>query len=186
MFRYRDSAARVRELRAPNRPQHEQPTSPNPPCDSVVPNNDVLQIDVKPEPPKARTINLRQIPKRSLTLIHAPEEPIRRPSHRGECHSMRGVDDSGQVLPCPFVSCRYHLYLDVNEVNGSIKLNFGDVDIDSLPQTCALDVAQEEQSLGQLAAVMNLTRERVRQIEAIALAKIRRALRLNGNSWPSQ
>ncbi len=40
------------------------------------------------------------------------------PATRSQCLSFR----SGN--PCPFVSCRHHLYLDVNPESGAIKVNF--------------------------------------------------------------
>lgn len=40
------------------------------------------------------------------------------PATRGECLSFRAGN------PCPFVSCRHHLYLDVNPESGAIKVNF--------------------------------------------------------------
>ena len=45
-----------------------------------------------------------------------------------------------------FVSCKHHLYLDVNPATGSIKLNFPDKEIWELEHTCALDVAERAAS----------------------------------------
>ncbi len=44
--------------------------------------------------------------------------------------------------PCLFVSCKHHLYLDVNPETGSVKLNFPDKEVWELEETCALDVAE--------------------------------------------
>jgi hypothetical protein len=56
----------------------------------------------------------------------------------------------------------------------SLQLTFGDKELEELPETCALDVADRGgASLGQVGDAMNLTRERVRQIEAGALEKLR-------------
>jgi hypothetical protein len=76
--------------------------------------------------------------------------------------------------PCPFVSCKYHLYLDANPYNGSIKMNFPDeVEPDEIPATCVLDVADEGGvTLEEVGILMNLTRERVRQLEDAALKKL--------------
>ncbi len=76
--------------------------------------------------------------------------------------------------PCPFVSCRFHLYLDVNEKTGSIKINFPDSEPWDLDVSCALDVAEarDGMSLVELGKLLNLTRERARQLEQCALAKI--------------
>jgi hypothetical protein len=78
--------------------------------------------------------------------------------------------------PCLFVSCKHHLYLDVNPNTGSVKLNFPDKEIWELPHTCALDVADQGGiTLEEVGDIMNLTRERVRQVEALGLSKLRAA-----------
>jgi hypothetical protein len=89
-----------------------------------------------------------------------------RPRTRSECRS--------GTRPCPFVSCKFHLFLDVNPKNGHIKFNFPDVEVWDLEETCALDVAEREQgiTLEEVGKFMNLTRERVRQVEVSGLSKI--------------
>ncbi len=78
--------------------------------------------------------------------------------------------------PCLFVSCKHHLYLDVNPNTGSVKLNFPDKEIWELPHTCALDVADQGGiTLEEVGDIMNLTRERVRQVEALGLSKLKAA-----------
>ena len=61
----------------------------------------------------------------------------------------------------------------MNPATGTIKLNFPDLEVWELAVSCALDVAENGgsaiEAIGQL---MNVTRERVRQIEAQALAKL--------------
>lgn len=89
-----------------------------------------------------------------------------RPRTRDECRE-------GE-RPCLFVSCRHHLYLDVNPVTGSIKLNFPDKEVWELDETCALDVAERGGiTLEEVGAIMNLTRERIRQVEVFGLTKLR-------------
>jgi hypothetical protein len=76
--------------------------------------------------------------------------------------------------PCMFVSCKHHLYLDVNPSTGSIKLNFPDKEIWELSETCALDVADRGGiTLEEVGSIMNLTRERIRQVETRGLLKLR-------------
>lgn len=76
--------------------------------------------------------------------------------------------------PCLFVACKHHLYLDVNPDTGSIKLNFPDKEVWELAETCALDVAQRGGvTLEEVGELLNLTRERVRQVEVAGLAKLR-------------
>ena len=78
--------------------------------------------------------------------------------------------------PCLFVSCKHNLYLDVNPETGSIKLNFPDKEIWELQYTCALDVAEKGGiTLEEVGEIMNLTRERIRQVETRGLLKLRDA-----------
>lgn len=87
-----------------------------------------------------------------------------RPQTRAECE--------GGPRPCPFVSCQHHLYLDVSARNGSIKLNFPDLEVWDMKETCALDVADRGgATLEDVGGILNLTREAVRQIENRALDK---------------
>jgi hypothetical protein len=72
------------------------------------------------------------------------------------------------------VSCKHHLYLDVNERTGSIKVNFPDLEVWDLPETCALDIADRGGiTLEEVGEIMNLTRERIRQLETRGLAKLK-------------
>jgi len=76
--------------------------------------------------------------------------------------------------PCLFIACKHHLYLDVNPATGSIKLNFPDKEVWELEQTCALDVADRGGiTLEEVGTIMNLTRERIRQVETRGLLKLR-------------
>jgi hypothetical protein len=118
---------------------------------------------------RPKTINIHRLPKRVLEIgaLLFPEAVDRepRPDTRAECRS--------GPRPCPFVSCRYHLYLDVSRRGGAIKLNFPDLEVWELEHTCALDVADAgEQTLEQVGALLNMTRERVRQIENAAKQKL--------------
>ena len=89
-----------------------------------------------------------------------------RPRTRADCRD--------GIRPCPFILCRYNLYIDVNPRTGSIKFNFPGKDLWELEETCALDVAERGAiTLEEVGRIMNLTRERVRQIEQDALNKIR-------------
>ncbi len=93
------------------------------------------------------------------------EERVPRPRTRAEC--------ANGVRPCPYVACRHHLYLEVSPETGTIKLNFPDLEVWELHQTCALDVAETgEHELASTGRLLNLTRERIRQIEAAALGKL--------------
>lgn len=91
---------------------------------------------------------------------------------RGECLQ--------RERPCLFVSCKHHLYLDVNQETGSIKFNFPDKEVWELAETCALDVADRGGiTLEDVGEILNLTRERIRQVEVKGLNKLRHHTRKN-------
>ena len=75
---------------------------------------------------------------------------------------------------CPFVGCRHHLYLDVDE-RGGVTFNFPDLESWEIPGSCSLEIAGRDplgQTLEAVGSFRNVTRERVRQIEAEALRRI--------------
>ncbi|MFT3837171.1 MAG: sigma factor-like helix-turn-helix DNA-binding protein [Myxococcaceae bacterium] len=117
----------------------------------------------------------RDLRRRRLTGDVDPEEQAlvtelesTRPKTRADCVN--------SPRPCMFVSCKYNLYLDVNPETGSIKLNFPDKEIWELPYSCALDVAEKGGiTLEEVGDIMNLTRERIRQVETRGLTKIKEA-----------
>ncbi|MGQ0504292.1 MAG: sigma factor-like helix-turn-helix DNA-binding protein [Myxococcaceae bacterium] len=117
----------------------------------------------------------RDLRKRRISGEVDPEEAellrtveSQRPKTRAEC--INGP------RPCMFVSCKHNLYLDVNPETGSIKLNFPDKEITELEHTCALDVAEKGGiTLEEVGEIMNLTRERIRQVETRGLLKLREA-----------
>jgi hypothetical protein len=93
-------------------------------------------------------------------------DDVERPQTREECLNM--------PRPCPFVSCEHHLYLDVNPDSGAIKLNFPHLEVWEMAETCSLDVADRGGiTLEDVGAILNLTRERIRQVEVRGLVKIR-------------
>lgn len=126
---------------------------------------------------RAHTVSVKRLSRRELARGAAeyPEQPGRdylRPRTFEECDSV-GL---GDITPCPFVSCKHHLYLDVNPRTGSIKFNFPGREVDELPATCALRVAEEGGiTLDGVADVIGVVRERIRQIEDRALLKMRSA-----------
>lgn len=99
---------------------------------------------------------------------------VERPKTRGDC--LPG--GCNEERPCPFVGCKHHLYLDVNPKNGSIKLNFPELEVDQMAESCTLDVADRGGAiLAEVGAALNLTRERPRQIEADGLRKLQRPMK---------
>lgn len=139
------------------------PTSPP----STPPSRVRKRRAARPREVQARTIHPRRMSKRDMMIgaaLYPDDENDERPRTRADCENV--------PRPCPFVSCRHHVYLDVSARTGGLKLNFPDLEPDELEESCSLDVAEQDGvTLERVGQVMNLTRERVRQIEASALAK---------------
>lgn len=123
---------------------------------------------------RSRTLSMRRQSKRELERLRAlypasETAQYERPVTRGDC--LPG--GCNEARPCPWVSCKHHLALDVNPTNGNIKLTFPDVEVWEMRNTCALDAADEDGlTLEEVAARTNLTRERIRQIETLALERL--------------
>jgi hypothetical protein len=116
---------------------------------------------------RARTISVKRMTKRELEIgkLLYPETDYYKPRARAEC--------AEGPRPCPYVSCKHHLFIDVSPRTGAIKLNFPDLEVWELGESCALDVADRGgTTLEDVGAIMNLTRERIRQVEVKALAKL--------------
>lgn len=136
-----------------------------------------LDEDGQPGRRRSKTMSRKEIARdlrraRALGLVDPELQAIveeiekARPRSRAEC--------AQGERPCMFISCKHHLYLDVNPETGSIKLNFPDKEIWELDETCALDVADRGGiTLEEVGTIMNLTRERIRQVETRGLLKLR-------------
>jgi hypothetical protein len=126
------------------------------------------RINIKEGRIRSKTIagkRLTREERRLAQLIVYPED-IEKPENRGHCQ--------GMPRPCPFVSCTHHLYLDVNPESGAIKLNFPHLEVWEMKETCALDVADKGGiTLEEVGEILNLTRERIRQVEVRGLSKMR-------------
>jgi hypothetical protein len=118
--------------------------------------------------PRSKTIAMKRLTREELrqgALMYPPVD-IPRPTSREECR--------GEARPCPWVACKHHLYLDINPETGSIKINFPDLEPWDLKHTCALDVAERGGiTLEEVGEIMNLTRERIRQVEVRGLLKLK-------------
>jgi hypothetical protein len=120
--------------------------------------------------PRSKTIAMKRLTREELRLgaLLNPPVDVPRPSSRGECEN--------DIRPCPWVACKHHLYLDVNPETGSIKINFPDLEPWEMSETCALDVADRSGiTLEEVGEIMNLTRERIRQVEVRGLLKLKMA-----------
>ncbi len=88
-----------------------------------------------------------------------------RPKVYGDCTHPR---------PCPWVGCRHHLYLDVT-IGGSITIHRPDLEPWELQDSCSIDVALRGGiTLEEVGLRLNLTRERIRQVELSGLNKFAR------------
>ena len=118
--------------------------------------------------PRSKTIAMKRLTREELRVgaLMYPPVDIPRPTSREQC--------KGEFRPCPWVACKHHLYLDVNPETGSIKINFPDLEPWELSHTCALDVAERGGiTLEEVGEIMNLTRERIRQVEVRGLLKLK-------------
>ena len=116
---------------------------------------------------RARTISVKRMTKRELEIgrLLYPETDYWKPRPRADC--------ANGPRPCPYVSCKHHLFIDVSARTGAIKVNFPDLEVWEMNESCALDVADRGgTTLEDVGAIMNLTRERIRQLEVKALAKL--------------
>lgn len=98
-------------------------------------------------------------PPRKLSL------PVVRPKTRADCANV--------PRPCPFVSCRHNLYLDVRD-DGYLRVNFPDRQPDEMVASCVLDLAIDgPRTLDIIGALMGVSKERARQLERTGLNKVR-------------
>lgn len=122
----------------------------------------------KPRMPKIKiTVSIRHLKKQTLEQRLPPVPFYWRPTTRGECVNA--------CRPCPFVGCKYHLFLEVIK-SGGISFNVGDdvKNLQRMAQTCALDVAAHGQhSARNVGRLLNLTHQAVSKIEEKALEKVR-------------
>jgi hypothetical protein len=105
----------------------------------------------------------------SLELPESWEMRAGVPKTRTECR--------GAPRPCPYVSCRHHLWLRLQEEQpgnpqrgrqGATTLRPSTMD------SCSLDVAERGRATyEEIGAMLGVHRTRVQQIEAAAVAKLR-------------
>jgi len=182
----------LEELRAlPDDPRDEIAPAPDEavPPDEPPPPPEEQAVPVAPPPPRrfailrdentsrriaprSRTIASRRLSREEMAAgarLYLPFD-VERPTTRADCLA-GGVNEE---RPCPWVSCKYHLALDVNPEIGSVKINFPDKEPWELVETCALDVADRGGiTLEEVGELTNVTRERTRQIETKGLLQLR-------------
>lgn len=132
---------------------------------------------------------------RSALVDKGPEfqegetELFERPRTRRDCLTAEQAGDGlgngiNSARPCPWISCRYHLFADVNPDTGTITYHHPEKEPWELTETCALDVADAgESTLIEIGRLFNTSKEGTRQTETKAinkLAKRERLRRANG------
>lgn len=108
--------------------------------------------------PSLPALHPRDMPRLKRAEVEAGEwlpANHKRPQTRAEC--------GNAPRPCPYVGCRYHLFLTVTPAGG-IKMPYGEdvAAIKEMSDTCALDVAERGgMELGEMARLLRLTLEGV-------------------------
>ncbi len=107
-------------------------------------------------------------PHRHLRLVGAPSDSSL-PRTRGECRD--------GARPCPLVSCRHHLAVDVGR-KGRLTVHWEPDEEPDRP-SCALDVAEQAGGLSpaEVATLIGVTRQGVRVVEEKAVRKMKRRMR---------
>ena len=93
----------------------------------------------------------------------------RLPVLRSECEGL-----GGPGAPCPYVSCRHHLYLEVSRASGAVRLNQPAAEPEELEYSCSLAVADRGGATHEeIAGLLGVSRQAVEQMEARILTKLR-------------
>jgi len=104
-----------------------------------------------------------------------------RPRTWGECQA-RGLGTAES--PCAYVSCRYHLAIDVTP-SGGITLNRPSEEPQAAPHTCTLRVVEAHPGgldHYTIADILNITHQGVSRMEVHALGRLAEACRRAGFS----
>ena len=99
------------------------------------------------------------------------EATTARPQTRGDC--------ANGPRPCPWVSCKHHLLLEVSEKTGHIRYNWDPDRLEQMPHTCALDVADlGAHSEEEIAQLMGLTQTGISAVSRRGTERAREAAKV--------
>lgn len=140
-----------------------------------------LEPEVEQEPETAEkesfrktvTITLKDLRKGKLRIVDGTtgDESTAKNLHEDSrlCEGHQG--------PCPLVTCRHNIFLDVKG-SGGLQMNFPYQTVEDLApdqDTCVLAIARKTRkglTLEEVGELLNVTRERIRQIEVKAIKKL--------------
>ena len=88
--------------------------------------------------PRVQPSRLSKDARAAIAAEAAEVDLYDRPSTRADCLP-GGVNAE---RPCPWVSCRHHVYLSVSPLGGIYSQDVGPDELHLLADTCALDVAE--------------------------------------------
>lgn len=106
--------------------------------------------------------------KAEMAALERPVGFRSRPVHRGDCKP--GEGGPYEQRPCAFVSCKFHLAVDLGPGGKRVRLNFPGMELEEMPETCALDVA-DRGGIGASATanLLNITVQALNLIETRAI-----------------
>lgn len=101
----------------------------------------------------------------------APSSNHWRPTTRGDC-----VDGP---RPCPFVGCRYHIWLEATQFGAIVTQQDGKLQgMHNMRFTCVLDAAEQGPlPVKQIGRLLGVKKERLRQMERVATARLKKKTR---------
>ncbi len=141
--------------------EHDQGCDNDQDCEELSTQNDgALALEAKPmtreqrrsrrkRDVRAKTISVKRMTKRELEIgrLLFPETDYWKPRTRADC--------ANAPRPCPYISCKHHLFIDVSPRTGAIKLNFPDLEVWEMNESCALDIADRDgDANGRYAALV--------------------------------
>jgi hypothetical protein len=140
-----------------------------------------------PNPTRRPVDDFRGRPSRAIALAKKtptspPNKPlpasmiVEHPRCRSECRD--------GPRPCPLVGCLFNTYLEVRRYGNveRVKILRPGLLPENVPanESCSLDIADSgPQTLGRVAKLFGLSRERIRQIETTVLKKVLRSIEEN-------
>lgn len=93
---------------------------------------------------------------------------LERPKKYSDCAAV-GLGSPGR--PCPYASCEHHAMFTI--VDGEYRLTYDTDEIDEMPFTCFAYESAIPLTLESIGERLNISKERVRQIQNEALAKLK-------------